>query len=52
MPKVGAWRDRLDELLAANEGKSWRERLTVVRIFETLRDLGFVGSRKLWPVVS
>jgi transposase len=44
MPKLGAWRKRLDELLATNEGKPRRERLTAVRIFETLRDLGFDGG--------
>ena len=31
-------------LLAANEAKTRRERLTLVRIFETLRDVGFDGS--------
>ena len=44
MPKLGAWRDQLDGLLAANEAKPARERLTLVRIFETLRDLGFDGG--------
>jgi transposase len=44
MPKLGAWREQLDELLAANEAKPARERLTLVRIFETLRDLGFDGG--------
>ena len=44
MPKLGAWREELDELLAANEAKPARERLTLVRIFETLRDLGFDGG--------
>jgi len=44
MPKLGAWRERLDELLAENEAKPRRERLTVVRLFETLRDLGFDGG--------
>jgi transposase len=44
MPKLGAWRERLDELLAANEAKPRRERLTAVRIFETLRDFGFEGG--------
>jgi transposase len=44
MPKLGAWRERLDELLAANESKPRRERLTAVRLFETLRDLGFDGG--------
>jgi len=44
MPKLGAWRKQLDELLSTNEGKPRRERLTAVRIFETLRDLGFEGG--------
>ena len=44
MPKLGAWRKQLDELLAANEAKPRRERLTLVRLFETLRDLGFDGG--------
>ena len=44
MPKLGAWRERLDELLAANESQPRRERLTAVRLFETLRDLGFDGG--------
>src|SRR5262249_6027356 len=44
MPKLGVWRERLDELLAANEAKPARERLTLVRIFEALRDLGFDGG--------
>jgi hypothetical protein len=44
MPKLGAWREELDKLLAANEAKSPRERLTLVRIFETLRDRGFNGG--------
>jgi transposase len=44
MPKLGVWRERLDDLLAANEVKARRERLTLVRVFETLRDLGFDGG--------
>lgn len=28
LPKLGRWRDELDRLLAANEAKSARERLT------------------------
>ena len=44
MPKMGAWREELDGLLVANEEKAARERLTLVRIFETLRDLGFDGG--------
>jgi transposase len=44
MPKLGAWREQLDSLLAGNEGKPSRERLTLMRIFEALRDLGFDGG--------
>jgi hypothetical protein len=44
MPKLGAWREQLDGLLAANDGKPARQRLTLVRLFETLRDLGFDGG--------
>ena len=44
MPKLGAWRKQLDDLLTANEAKARRERLTLVRIFETLRDVGFDGG--------
>jgi transcriptional regulator with XRE-family HTH domain len=36
-PKLGPWRWDLDRLLAANEGKPSRERLTLVRVFEELR---------------
>lgn len=43
-PKIGPWRDRLDEMLTANDGKSARERLTLIRLFETLRGLGYDGS--------
>jgi transposase len=44
MAKLGAWREQLDGLLAANEGKPSREQLTLMRIFEALRDLGFDGG--------
>jgi transposase len=44
LPKIGPWRDRLDALLLANEGKSSRERLTLIRLFETLRGFGYDGS--------
>src|SRR3954462_7544141 len=38
------WRKQLDDLLLANEGKPRRERLTLIRIFEELRGLGYQGS--------
>lgn len=44
LPKIGPWRDRLDALLLANEGKSSRERLTLIRLFEALRGFGYDGS--------
>jgi len=43
-PKIGPWRDQLDSLLLENEGKSARERLTLIRVFEELRGLGYVGG--------
>jgi len=43
-PKIGPWREQLDSLLLANDGKSARERLTLVRLFEELRGLGYIGG--------
>ena len=44
LPRIDPWRNQLDELLLANEGKPGRERLTLIRIFEELRGLGYEGS--------
>ena len=44
LPRIDPWRKQLDELLLANEGKPARERLTLIRIFEELRGLGYEGS--------
>src|SRR6202795_3283377 len=44
LPRIGPWRGQLDGLLLANEGKSARERLTLIRVFEELRGLGYEGS--------
>jgi transposase len=44
LPKIGPWRESLDALLLANEGKARRERLTLIRIFETLRSSGYDGG--------
>ena len=44
MPKLGPWRDELERLLAANETKAKRERLTLLRMCEALEDLGYVGG--------
>src|SRR5438270_7424930 len=43
-PKLGSWHVDLDGMLSANEGKPARERLTLIRIFEELRGLGYEGS--------
>ena len=44
LPTIGPWREQLDRLLMANEGKATRERLTLIRVFEELREAGFKGS--------
>src|SRR5215475_485194 len=44
LPKIGPWREALDALLLANEGKASRERLTLIRVFEALRASGYDGS--------
>src|SRR5207342_2892144 len=43
-PKIGPWSDKLDQLLVANEGKAPRERLTLTRLFEELRERGYAGG--------
>jgi transposase len=44
LPTIGPWREQLDRLLMANEGKATRERLTLIRVYEELREAGFKGS--------
>ena len=44
LPKLGRWKAELDRLLAANEAKPARERLTLIRVFEALRALGYAGG--------
>ena len=43
-PKLGKWREDLDRLLATNAEAPARERLTLIRIFEELRALGYEGG--------
>ena len=43
-PKIGPWRGRLDALLLENEDKPSRERLTLIRLYEELRGVGYDGS--------
>ncbi len=40
-PKIDPWKDQLDSLLEDNAEKPKRERLTLVRIYEELRNLGY-----------
>src|SRR5271157_6241247 len=43
-PKLGRWKEELDRLLAANVEAPARERLTLIRVFEELRALGYEGG--------
>ena len=43
-PKLGAWHGDLDRMLSENEARPARERLTLIRVFEELRGLGYEGS--------
>jgi transposase len=44
LPKIGPRRERLDKILAVNEAKSARERLTLIRVYEDLHEAGYDGS--------
>lgn len=44
LPKLGAWQAELDRLLEENAARASRERLTLMRVFETLRGLGYEGG--------
>src|ERR1700746_1974612 len=44
LPRIDPWRAQLDGLLRETEGKRARERLTLIRMFEELRALGYDGS--------
>src|ERR1700681_3993925 len=43
-PRLGRWKAELDRLLASNAGAAARERLTLIRLFEELRALGYDGG--------
>ncbi len=43
-PRIGPWLEELERLLAANAAKPSRERLTLMRLFEELRGLGYEGG--------
>ena len=44
LPRIDPWREDLDGLLLANAARSSRERVTLLRIFEDLRGLGYEGG--------
>lgn len=44
MPRIGPWQQTLDEFLQGNTNKPPRERLTLIRIFEELRAVGYEGG--------
>jgi transposase len=44
MPRLGAFKPELDRMLATNDARSVRERLTLIRLFEDLRGLGYAGG--------
>jgi transposase len=43
-PRLGSWKADLDRMLTINAGKAPRERLTLIRLFEELRALGYEGG--------
>jgi transposase len=43
-PKLGPWREDLEGLLSANAARGARERVSLMRIFEELRRLGYEGG--------
>src|SRR3984893_10947752 len=43
-PKLGRWTAELDRMLTVNTGNPARERLTLIRLFEELRALGYEGG--------
>ena len=44
IPRIGPWQQKLDEFLQGNTNKPPRERLTLIRIFEELRAVGYEGG--------
>ena len=43
-PRLGKWKADLERMMAENTAKAVRERLTLIRLFEELRGLGYEGG--------
>ena len=43
-PRLGRWKADLDRMLTTNAGNTTRERLSLIRLFEELRVLGYAGG--------
>ncbi|WP_353405298.1 helix-turn-helix domain-containing protein, partial [Brucella sp. NBRC 13694] len=43
-PRMEPWKGDVERFLVSNEGKASRERLTLIRIYEEVRSLGYEGS--------
>jgi transposase len=43
-PRLGQWTTALDDLLTRNAAKAAREQLTLIRLYEELRGLGYEGG--------
>jgi transposase len=43
-PKLGRWKAEIDRMLTRNADNTARERLTLIRLFEELRALGYEGG--------
>ena len=44
LPQIGPWQGQLEQCLDSHVGNASRERLTLIRIFEELRGLGYEGG--------
>jgi transposase len=44
MPRIGPWQEKLDELLLGNANRPSRERLTLIRVYDELRAMGYAGG--------
>jgi hypothetical protein len=48
LPRIGPWQEALDQLLASNESKQRRERLTLIRVSRRCADLATKAATMLF----